>query len=918
MKSAFLTPLVFCLFIHFTNAQCLPTWNYYTPVEVTNNVSSSLTNFQVKIIINTSSLISSGKMNSSGNDIRFVDSTCKTMSYWIESGINTSNTVIWVKIPSLSGSAKKTIRMYYGNSTVSAGSNGDSTFLVFDDFDGSSLNTTKWTLKKTNSASLSVSSGKLNMSCIYSSSVPESVNIRSANSYSSPIISEGFVSTVSGYYPFIGILNSGSDYGYAMFYDSKYINPPGMYMGQCYPHSGGNIAGTKSYTSANPTNVTGLWQYYWPSSNSEKGVWPGGSINGSTTGLSLSSSVNPVIGLIFVSDATMAIDWFRARKYAPTEPGSTLGTEVANSYTIKPSYTSGNAFCQGSELKIMFSANGIFNANNIFTAQLSDSLGSFSNPIKIGSISSSKADTIAAQIPSGLFGSKFRIRILSSSPAFTGEVSADDIAIVSRTVPGFNVNKFKQCLTGNSFSFTNTTSGTGPISYSWHFGDGETSADKNPQHIYTKPGDYTVVLYATNSVGCTDSVLQGVSVYHSTPYFSIDDTLQCLGDNSFTFKNETTGHGNLSYRWEFGDGGFSTAVNAVYNYAVPGTYTVKLYSTSFLGCTDSTARKVTVTDDPQAAFKMNSNTQCFNGNNFVFQNLSVIASGNLIYSWSFGDGTFSADKNPSHQYLDTGSYFVRLGVKSEAGCTDFDSVLVKVFPSPSVTVNADGNDTFCKGESIFFYTNISPGYTYQWLKDGNPISSANKPSYKATETGSYRLIVINGNGCSDTSEITFVKVNPVPDKPVIVQTGETLKVTDSAAMYEWFLDGALIISATSSAYSPTIDSGVFTVRITDENGCSNTSDPNYYINSGIGENKSKHFIHIFPNPATEKLNIQLANDISYGDLEMYDFYGRLAKSVDLRTVNRLFYIDVRNLPAGMYFLKLNGRNDVSVEKVLLQ
>jgi hypothetical protein len=331
MKKVIFLLSAIAFFSNFIKAQCLPDWGYYYTLQVTNNVSSSLTDFQVKISINTSSLISAGKMNSNGNDIRFVDgSTCNTMPYWIESGMNTANTVIWVKVPFLAGSGKKTISMYYGNTAAAAASNGDSTFLVFDDFDGSSLNTTKWSLKKTNSASISVSSGKLVMSCIYNSSTPESVNIRSVDPFDAPIVSEGFVSAAEGYYPFIGIVNAGSDDGYNLFYDSKFVNPPGMYMGKSYYNSLGNLAGTKTYTATNPTNITGIWQYYWPSTNSQKGVWPGGSVSGTASGPTLSNSVNPVIGMLMVSDGTMEIDWFRARKYAETEPGTAVGDEVVN------------------------------------------------------------------------------------------------------------------------------------------------------------------------------------------------------------------------------------------------------------------------------------------------------------------------------------------------------------------------------------------------------------------------------------------------------------------------------------------------------------------------------------------------------------------------------------------------------------
>src|ERR1017187_3903954 len=113
-------PLIFILSALTTKSQCLNAWKYYIPITVTNNISASLTDYQVKVIVNTASPIAAGKMISTGDDIRFIDlNSCSNLNYWIESGINTSNTIIWVKLNTLQASAGKTILMYYGNSSAS-------------------------------------------------------------------------------------------------------------------------------------------------------------------------------------------------------------------------------------------------------------------------------------------------------------------------------------------------------------------------------------------------------------------------------------------------------------------------------------------------------------------------------------------------------------------------------------------------------------------------------------------------------------------------------------------------------------------------------------------------------------------------------------------------------------------------------
>ncbi|MEM2974451.1 MAG: DUF2341 domain-containing protein, partial [Candidatus Micrarchaeia archaeon] len=89
--------------------------------------TGSLNNFQVKITVNTASLISAGKMKSDCSDVRFYLGNTK-LSYWLESGCNTANTIFWVKVPSIPADGKATIGMYYGNSALASESNGPAVF----------------------------------------------------------------------------------------------------------------------------------------------------------------------------------------------------------------------------------------------------------------------------------------------------------------------------------------------------------------------------------------------------------------------------------------------------------------------------------------------------------------------------------------------------------------------------------------------------------------------------------------------------------------------------------------------------------------------------------------------------------------------------------------------------------------------
>ncbi|MHA1329652.1 MAG: DUF2341 domain-containing protein [Candidatus Hodarchaeales archaeon] len=137
-------------------------WQYRKEITITEQSGNTLTDYQVMLTIDTASLISQGKMNSDCSDIRFTDENDNPLSYWIESGCNSANTKIWVKVPNISASSTATIYMYYGNPSASSESNGDAVFEFFDDFEGTSLDTDKWTVRGSFD-SLTVSNGILHL-----------------------------------------------------------------------------------------------------------------------------------------------------------------------------------------------------------------------------------------------------------------------------------------------------------------------------------------------------------------------------------------------------------------------------------------------------------------------------------------------------------------------------------------------------------------------------------------------------------------------------------------------------------------------------------------------------------------------------------------------------------------------------------
>ncbi len=123
-------------------------WSYRVPITVTAGGSGMPENYQVRVVLDTASLISAGKLENDAGDLRFTRGDGTTyLSHWIENGLNTPRTVIWVRDPdALTANASHTIYACYGNPGATGTSDGNATFLLFDGFSGTSLDATKWTV----------------------------------------------------------------------------------------------------------------------------------------------------------------------------------------------------------------------------------------------------------------------------------------------------------------------------------------------------------------------------------------------------------------------------------------------------------------------------------------------------------------------------------------------------------------------------------------------------------------------------------------------------------------------------------------------------------------------------------------------------------------------------------------------------
>lgn len=122
----------------------------------------------------------------------------------------------------------------------------------------------------------------------------------------------------------------------------------------------------------------------------------------------------------------------------------------------------------------------------------------------------------------------------------------------------------------------------------WDFGDGNTSDEIRPVHVYSEPGNYTITVFAQNIFGCE---VQGVFSNYVTVYgrpdagFSFSPEKITNRDPLVRFTN--TSEGAINYIWDFGGFGSSAEINPVFNFSDTGHIDILLIAFSEFGCTDT-------------------------------------------------------------------------------------------------------------------------------------------------------------------------------------------------------------------------------------------------------------------------------------------------------------------------------------------
>lgn len=201
----------------------------------------------------------------------------------------------------------------------------------------------------------------------------------------------------------------------------------------------------------------------------------------------------------------------------------------------------------------------------------------------------------------------------------------------------------------------------------WDFGDGNSSAELNPSHTFADTGIYTISLTVSGDEGVnTETKMDFITVALPAPIpdFIADKTSVSV-DSLVSFTDMSTGEIS-SWHWDFGDYETSLEQSPSHAYSYSGTYTVDLIVFGPGGGTrERKTDYITVTAPAPLADFTADITSVYTDS---VVNFSDNSTGEISdWSWNFGDGGTSIDRNPSHIYTVPGTYSVSLTVTGSGG-----------------------------------------------------------------------------------------------------------------------------------------------------------------------------------------------------------------------------------------------------------
>ncbi|MEY4307827.1 MAG: hypothetical protein RL422_30 [Bacteroidota bacterium] len=382
-----------------------------------------------------------------------------------------------------------------------------------------------------------------------------------------------------------------------------------------------------------------------------------------------------------------------------------------------------------------------------------------------------------------------------------GSSSATNLVVTISNIPAplvdFGVNNATQCLSGNLFSFTNSTSlasGTSITSTSWNFGDNTTSTNSTPSHTYSQSNTYNVSLKVVASNGCSSSKSSFVIV-NPAPTSTISGAQTICSGSTAPLSVQFTG--TSPWAITYYDGSSSTIVSSIntanytLNVSPTTTKTYTISSISDANCIASSGTgSATVTVNPTVTASVSilsndaDNSVC-SGTAISFT-ATPINGGTPVYSWQKNgvDLNVSSSTFSTTNLLDDDKISVQM--TSNATCVVnkvvfSNQILIHIAPAaPRTPAVISGSTIQCAlGVSkLYSIVDVLDATSYTWsvpaggwtITSGQGTINAYVTVGSTNSIGDISVYATNGCGSSTAQSLAITAVNASPSAPTATST----------------------------------------------------------------------------------------------------------------------------------------------------
>lgn len=304
----------------------------------------------------------------------------------------------------------------------------------------------------------------------------------------------------------------------------------------------------------------------------------------------------------------------------------------------------------------------------------------------------------------------------------------------------------------------------------------------------------------------------------------------------------------------------------------------------------------------------------------VSWNLDNIPLSNQSYSiqvWD-QDGVFTGDDNlgsvsfngySSSSTLTNGDLVVEYTIL-EVQPTPFADVIDTIYVYDSPTQPSFSYD---EENIILSLDSDSMDVNYQWYYINSPIPNANNTTHVPSNSGFYYVLATNDFGCSTPSQDEIIVVCD-DFAPELELNSDTISYMESSIFeYQWFYEGEQMLGL-SSSYIIAEQEGTYSLLLLDQWGCKYNSNEVFFSLASLYDyNQNK--LSVFPNPASNYLDVIVDFEQSFHLLELFDMQGRKVLSQQLWDVKN--HLDIQHLERGTYMLKVYSKGQQLTKRIVL-